>query len=302
MLKQIKKDESGQALLFVVVALTIATVLGVSVSTRTLSSVRRTTTTDTSTKALYAAEAGIEKYLFADDSRLEDILTDVSNACIPGDTQDTATNTCSFTLGTGPITTNTQVTIDRFRYTQDTPSEKYFESTLNNGGTMVTNLAGYTGSTVQVCFGSQGNALPGIAYTLYNSTDVVARQGVYAYLSTMWYTRYSEFTYGSGFVVNNSSRSFADLSYSYYPCHNISTPSGSQFLAVTALGESTSIRIVPRSGYDIPYQGYKITSVGKLITNEAVTATKQIEIYRTYSFTAGFLDTSLYAQGSIVAN
>ena len=65
MIKNIKqrKYEKGQTLLFVIVAVTIALVVGVSVSTRTISSIRRVSRTDTSTRIIAAAEGGIENLL-----------------------------------------------------------------------------------------------------------------------------------------------------------------------------------------------------------------------------------------------
>ena len=56
-------SESGQALLFVIVALTVALAVGVSTAFRTLSSVFRITTTDTSSRVLAAAEGGLEHFL-----------------------------------------------------------------------------------------------------------------------------------------------------------------------------------------------------------------------------------------------
>jgi len=74
MLKIIKrKSQNGQALLFVVVALTIALAVGISVSTRTLSSLKRVSSTDTSQRVIAAAEAGIERLLILSKESLDDL-------------------------------------------------------------------------------------------------------------------------------------------------------------------------------------------------------------------------------------
>ena len=54
------RNEKGQALLFVVVAMTIALSIGINASVRTITSLSRTTRTYTASRALAAAEGGIE--------------------------------------------------------------------------------------------------------------------------------------------------------------------------------------------------------------------------------------------------
>ena len=54
-----ENKNKGQALLFVVVAVAMAMAIGVSVSTRTISSLKRASRTDTSARVIAAAEGGI---------------------------------------------------------------------------------------------------------------------------------------------------------------------------------------------------------------------------------------------------
>ena len=63
----------GQALLFVIVAMTVALAVGVNVSLRTLSSVSRTAQSDTSERVLAAAEGGAESFIKLSVGQLEAI-------------------------------------------------------------------------------------------------------------------------------------------------------------------------------------------------------------------------------------
>ncbi len=84
----LQKDQKGQALLFVVVALTVALSVGVSTSLRTLSSVSRTSNTDTSARVLAAAEGGLEHFLSYTTQELEDqvsVCTTLTAANAPDD-------------------------------------------------------------------------------------------------------------------------------------------------------------------------------------------------------------------------
>ena len=69
--KEIK--ETGQALLFVVVAMTIALAVGVSVSVRSLSSVSRVSGTDTFSRVSAAAEGGAERFVVKTIQELADL-------------------------------------------------------------------------------------------------------------------------------------------------------------------------------------------------------------------------------------
>ena len=68
---KIIKDNKGQVLVFVVATMAIALAVGVSVSLRTLSSLSRTSTSDTSSRVLAAAEGGAERYLSKTLSELD---------------------------------------------------------------------------------------------------------------------------------------------------------------------------------------------------------------------------------------
>jgi len=66
-----KINNSGQILLIVTVSLAILLGIGLSISNQTLSSISRTSRTDSLQKVTAAAEGGLEKYLLLPDNQLE---------------------------------------------------------------------------------------------------------------------------------------------------------------------------------------------------------------------------------------
>jgi len=76
---KMNKNQKGQTLLFVIVAVTIAMAVGVAVSTRTIQSLKRVVRTDTSARVIAAAEGGIENLLGRNYSQLRKALYDVNN-------------------------------------------------------------------------------------------------------------------------------------------------------------------------------------------------------------------------------
>ena len=75
------ENNKGQALLFVIVAVTMAMAVGISVSTRTIQSLRRASRTDTSARVIAAAEGGIENLLGRNYSQLDAAIDDGSVDC-----------------------------------------------------------------------------------------------------------------------------------------------------------------------------------------------------------------------------
>src|SRR3972149_3695556 len=74
--------EWGQALLFVIVAMTVALAVGINVSLRTLSTISRTSQADTSERVLAAAEGGAEAFLKLSVGDLKTLSDAYSNGTI----------------------------------------------------------------------------------------------------------------------------------------------------------------------------------------------------------------------------
>ena len=69
-----KINDSGQVLLIVTILLTIMLGVGLSISNQTLSSIFRTSQSDSFQKVTAAAEGGLEKYLLLSDSELKNLV------------------------------------------------------------------------------------------------------------------------------------------------------------------------------------------------------------------------------------
>jgi hypothetical protein len=93
----IKTKQNGQALLFVVVAATIALTVGVAVSTRTIGSIKRSTRTDTSARIIAVAEGGMENLLSRNYTQLDEAVTPGDDGCgAIGATYDSTLNKCIY--------------------------------------------------------------------------------------------------------------------------------------------------------------------------------------------------------------
>ena len=74
-----KLDNQGQVLLIVVVALAVLLGVGLSISSGTLSSITRTSRTDSLQKVTAAAEGGLESYLLKSDTSLSGLVSNTPN-------------------------------------------------------------------------------------------------------------------------------------------------------------------------------------------------------------------------------
>ncbi len=100
------RNQKGQTLLFVIVAVTIAMAVGVAVSTRTIQSLKRVARTDTSARVIAAAEGGIENLLGRNYSQLDGVLYDGVNPvnCESiGATAGPEAGTCSYVFSSKPV-------------------------------------------------------------------------------------------------------------------------------------------------------------------------------------------------------
>lgn len=94
--------QKGQTLLFVIVSVTIALAVGIAVSTRTLSSLRRSARSDTSARVIAAAEAGIENLLSKPDNLLIAASSPSESSCEGiGATYDNDLKSCVYILSKG---------------------------------------------------------------------------------------------------------------------------------------------------------------------------------------------------------
>ncbi|AHB40449.1 MAG: hypothetical protein ACD_25C00074G0002 [uncultured bacterium] len=286
-------DNRGQALLFVVVALTISMVVGVSVATRTLSVTKRVSSTDTQAKVYYAAEAGIERFVGLPASELAVIATKTSCGST---TQATLTSgECVFFLGaSGSVETRTAVTVESFTYNETTPSSHY-STELKNGTFSTVALLNYAGSSLNLCWRNQPSAGNNTAlyYTLWSPSALLGKALVIPPGNIL----------DPALKVSGSKDAVGGTG-EYTRCTTVNIPSAPSFINIMSIGGDSKVGVFPASSFDLPTQGFKITSKATLKSSADVQqqVVKVIETIRSYNHVPGFFDAAIYAQGNIVAN
>lgn len=276
------KKQKGQTLLFVVVAVTIALAVGVSVSTRTLNLSQRITRTDTAQRVLAAAEGGVEQLLVQPDSFLDSlggVGTDCSLIGIPGDTGED----CIIEFPpSGSDKIKAQAIVDAEKFTLN--SEDHYWFNLEPGLVKEVNLEGYLGS-VDICW---DNTDAVIYYSSYDDSPScnVLKGGIY-------HTASPNFSDISGFDQTSLGN------YDFPACATIDLLPSAKGLRVRVLYDSAKVGVYPSDIDNFPYQGYKITSKGKLSVENEVVDTKTVYVYKSFSYAPAFLDYGLYTTDSI---
>jgi len=270
------KGERGQALLIVVVALTIALSVGISTSLRTLSSVSRTSTTDTASRVLAAAEGGIEHYLSLNTQELDTAIIN----CTP-------TSPCPVDFPKNPadlITSKASVVVETYEGSTDT-----FYMWVDAGNSTSINLGGYSGN-IDICW----NGASDVYYIMYKglNTDDWERGIIEG---------------GSSSITDNVSGSVSSYagtcSDSGYRGETLTVPSGGDVkgLVLIPLNDSVYFAIEPNNtGFTNDF-GYKITSTGSLVQSEA-SITKTVIAHRSRPYLPPAFFFGVFAQDGIGTN
>lgn len=295
---RIKKDNRGQALLFVVVALTISTVVGVAVATRTLSVSKRVSSTDTYAKVYYAAEAGIERFIALSSGELDALSGSGTpgSYCIPTRAKWTSSgDKCEFELpetGTDPIKTVTTVDVKQITYNdQEGTSNENYSVNASHGSFSTVDLRNYTGGNIVLCWRWDGSGLRALYYRIYSTTGLTSRKLIAP-------SGFSTPTTGADSPSEANTRGYQ------YCSSSISTSVGSpSHINVMSLGGDAIIGVFPSLTADLPRQGFEIISTGTL--KEGVTqikVVKSIYVQKSYEHVPGFFDSAIYVGGDIIAN
>lgn len=285
-----KEKQYGQALLFVVVAVTIALSVGVSVSTRTLSSQRRVASTDSATRVANAAEGGAEMMLGQTYTFLSSFTSGPPD-CPLGFSIDSTNTKCVITylpvLVGDKITT--KATVDAKAFSMNTVDHYWFD--LGLGMVKEIGLVGYTDSGwgglnhgIYVCWENPKSAIYALSY---NSSGDLEKE---------WFVS-DHFTHSSdisGFTI------FSDSWYpglGYTACAKIHLVSSVYGLRIKTLYDATRVHVYPGTSGTFPTQGYKITSVGELVSGGDSDAkeTRVVVVYKSFPYAASIIDSGLYS-------
>lgn len=237
--------KKGQTLVIIFFLMLLALSIGITVSTRFASELHIFSRTDNSSKALAAAEAGLERTLAVPMDTLKDYID--HNSC---------GQNCIWQV---TDTTGQPIRADvTLSYEGNTGSDPY-RLNLVQSSTTELSLSGYpSGKSIDVCWNT-----PASIYASYISqTGSIIKAKVYPYNS-----------FGSTYT-DNGFTSAAPM-YSYSSCFRITTTDTSLILRLKSYYQDTQIFLVPYSGGSIPVQGILLKSVGQAgDTRRTVTALK----------------------------
>jgi hypothetical protein len=293
-----KKDQNGQALLFVIVAMTVALTVGIAVSSRTVSSVKRTSSSDTASRVLAASEGGIEWFLKQDDAVLTALANPATTAAActsavgSSSGYDTATGSCKLVYtpqADDLITSTAYVKVETFTVNDPANNRYWFE--VNPGDVKEMRLSGYTGQ-LTLCWKSLDSAQldTGIYYLIYSKNGVTTKK-ILAPSSMGDHFSGSDVGGTAGAVTTATSAG------GYAGCSNLNIAAGSIGVRMKSLYAASRIVVTPAAA--LPVQGFKITSTGQLgNAADKVTAVKVTTVYRSYRYAPSAFDYALYSPGS----
>lgn len=294
-------NNKGQALLFVVVAMTIALTIGVAVSSRTLSSLKRTTSTDTSSRVFSAAEGGIEWFLRQPISVLEALADgDTNNGadCPAGTTADpndragcllrfdargsaAAPDRVSSVakIKVGSFTVNSTVNGDNYWFNLDPGAVK--EVKLRDFDTNT-----YYRGRLNICWKSLDSSNSSGLYIIqYGRTGVTAK------------TLISPRSIVGVYTVTGDTVASAGTG-EYTDCYNLNINSDLYGIRFKSLYVPSKVAVFPRN--TLPKQGFTLTSSGSLnnVDND-VRSTKNVVVYRSLPYAPAVFDYAMYTEGNL---
>jgi hypothetical protein len=268
--------------------MTIALSVGINASVRTLSSLSRTSRTDTASRALAAAEGGIERYLALSSRQLEEA---VAGSC-PEGSYDNESASCliDFDASADVLTSQAFVTVERYEPT-------FYPFSLESGQVKEINLYDFnstdyytdTHTDITICWSSVTDS--DLMYLSYSRTGIESRGGLEGANSP-----------GAPYDTGGFTPAGAGNG-DYDNCQDVTVGaigSNAYGLRIRSLGGASNVGIYPDSGATLPLQGYRISSIGKLEQDQAVTATRVIRIIRTLPYLPVSFDYALYSEGGVV--
>lgn len=248
-------NNKGQVLLFVAVSMVIALGIGLSTSERTISSLFRTSETDTSTRALAAAEAGAENVLRRGYNELESAVGSSITVDIPYPTSGASAQalvSISEAPGTSPVT-----------------------GPLANLRIKQVFLTGYGDSEIELCWQSSSWD-PDMYY------KVVKSDGSYTkgYITGVGTSGPGTSTAGGYTLLSATNTPKDGVAHS---CRIINV-ANAEYLRFMVFGKNTDYAIYPRGGASIPSQGLRLISKGTINVNDTspVERSVQVDITKPY--------------------
>ena len=289
------KDESGQILIIILLVLVVAVSIVLSLSARSLTDIRTTTSTEQSNRAYFAAEAGIERAL----QQIKDDPNVVSGTGITGSNNPLG-NQAQY-AGVIEITGGSPLAFG-FDALKDQTVQVNLKPNINQSDYNQADFGIGSGSTLSVFWHVGADADPRAALEISvlrvnsSGTYVIDRYGCDpngSRQSTNGLTcNQPGFTYNAVNCDSNIGTSNKGESVDY--CYSASIPSSaanfkSILMRIRPLYSNDGVA-VRYNGGNLPQQGYKITSTGSSTEG----ASRKLEVYRSFPSLPTVFDFVLY--------
>ena len=285
---KMNKNQKGQTLLFVIVAVTIAMAVGVAVSTRTIQSLKRVARTDTSARVIAAAEGGIENLLSKTYNDLDNFIDEPNPetkcgyiGATPGPVGE-----CSyvFTGGTEDlISSRAVVNVEKFNSNEDSNGYSF---TLEPGSVKEVNLDTYDDSFVRICWSEEPTV---IYYYSYDKNGEVRKGGIYA-------DDDSPNVPGISNIFVKAQDSYSGYNY----CKEVQLVNNSSYgLRIKALYSESKVAVFPKTGHTLPLQGYKLTSGGEIVTGSGSEENATVIVHKSYPYASDIFDYGIYTPATL---
>lgn len=269
-------NEKGQILLIVLLIMTVALTVGLSLATRTILNVRIVTQEEQSQKAFSAAEAGIE----------ETLRNCSTSSCTPasppfgGFSQNNTTFSVKVNVSNGYnllVNAGNQIL-------QDEGTQVWLSAYGSTSGTYNGTISMYWGGSSDTCPGAP--ALELIIISGSKSSPTLSRFAVDPCSGRRSSNSFTVAQVGS-YTLNSKNFSY-----------NFDTPQivNGLFMRVVPLYQSTVMGIIASSA--LPVQGFDITSTGTVL-GQANPITRRIKVFNSYpQLPAGLFNYTLFSGGS----
>jgi len=256
------KSQEGQALLIIVLIMVVATTVGLSIISRTVTNLRTAENQQSSQKALAAAEAGVEQAMKTNSSIQSSFLSGTSYTTSITMAQASA-NTAFFLNGGDSIYKNDGGTIWITPYSAD--SSKLFVTTWTG------NLTVYWGSSSDVCTNNLSNTMAALETVVLLGPK--ASPSVKTYVFDPCTDRKAvdnlNGAIGSGATLDTN---FGRRTFPYS-----ATISINQGLMIKVIPLYADTFVAAKANIDLPVQGSFISSVGSSGTTQ-----RKITVFQGY--------------------
>jgi len=291
-----KENQSGQALLLVLLSMAVVLTIVLSILSRTITDITVTTREEEALRAFSAAEAGVEKALIIG-----------TNAGSFGDD-------ASFTATVSNFGYQASQYVYPEKLLSGESAVAWFVDHDEDTGELTCDTGEcFTGSTMKVCWGEIGTAsgdatTPAIEASIFYattpgdySTVMIARDTIDPNTARRSSNNFSAPDVGTCTVdgVDFEFQKTFDFSSLSIPSSSYSTQNGLQFAKIRILYNSDMAHRmgidVTATGNDLPSQGLRIESTG--VSGES---NRRIEVFQTFGELPPIFDSVLFSPGGIV--